>query len=197
MDSSPAHFPNAAAFRAWLRTHHRTATHLVVRIARNHAAHQGVTYAQALEEALCFGWIDGVRRSLDRDSFSIRFSPRKPRSIWSRVNVRHAKRLVAAGRMTGAGLKAFEARDEARTGVYSFERQPATLAPMYQALFRKKKKAWKYFQEEAPWYRRTSIHWVMSARREETREKRLATLMACSAKGERIPPLQRTPKGGS
>ncbi len=197
MDASPAHFPNAAAFRAWLRTHHRTATNLVVRIARNHAAHQGVTYAQALDEALCFGWIDGVRRSLDRDSFSVRFSPRKPRSIWSRINVRHAERLIEAGRMRRAGLKAFEARDEARTGVYSFERQSATLAPSYQARFRKNKKAWRYFEHEAPWYRRTSTHWVMSARREETRERRLATLITHCARGERIPPLQRTPKSGS
>jgi uncharacterized protein YdeI (YjbR/CyaY-like superfamily) len=188
---APTHFRTPAAFRAWLRRHHKTATALVLRIARQHAAEAGVTYAQALDEALCHGWIDGVRRRLDADSFSVRFSPRKPRSVWSRVNVRHAERLIRAGRMTRAGLAAFEARVEERTGVYSFERRPPELPPAFRRRFQAVKAAWARFRQEAPWYRRTSIAWVLGAKREETRRKRLEILIACSLAGTRIGPLRR------
>jgi uncharacterized protein YdeI (YjbR/CyaY-like superfamily) len=165
----------------------------VLRIARNHAAHTGITYAQALDEALCVGWIDGVRRSLDGDSYSIRFTPRQPRSIWSNVNLRHAERLIGERRMTAAGLAAFQARDPARTGIYSFERQTAELSPAHGRRFRAVKPAWAWFQQQAPWYRRTATHWVTSAKREETRRRRLEALIACSARGELIGPLRRTP----
>jgi uncharacterized protein YdeI (YjbR/CyaY-like superfamily) len=191
-EATPAHFKTSAAFRAWLRQHHKTASALVLRIFRNHAAARGVTYAQALDEALCYGWIDGVRRSLDADSFSVRFSPRKPRSNWSRVNVRHAQRLILARRMTKAGLAVFEAREGARTGVYSFEQRPTELTAAFRARFQANGAAWDYYQHEAPWYRRTSSYWVMSAKREETRTTRLDTLIACSASGVRIGPLQRS-----
>ena len=190
-EPNPTHFKTPAAFRAWLRTHHRTAGSLVLRISRHHAADSGITYAQALDEALCHGWIDGVRRRLDAGSFSVRFSPRKPRSIWSRVNVRHAERLIQAGRMTKAGLAAFEAREESRTGVYSFEQRRTALTPAYRRRFQASQAAWAWFQQEAPWYRRTSSHWVMGAKREETRIKRLETLIACSGAGTRIGPLRR------
>jgi uncharacterized protein YdeI (YjbR/CyaY-like superfamily) len=185
------HFKTPAAFRAWLRKHHKSDTALVLRIARNHAAQHGITYREALDEALCFGWIDGVRLRLDGDSFSIRFSPRKPRSIWSKVNVGHVKRLIEAGRMTKAGLGVFEAREESRTGIYSFEQRPITLPPAYRRRFAAATTAWRYYQGEAPWYRRTSSYWVMSAKREETRLKRLEILIACSADGSRVPPLRR------
>jgi uncharacterized protein YdeI (YjbR/CyaY-like superfamily) len=190
-EPDPTHFKTAAAFRAWLQKHHRGANALILRIAKRHAGKSGITYAQALDEALCYGWIDGVRRSLDADSFSVRFSPRKPHSIWSRVNVRHAERLIDAGRMTTAGLAVFEAREEDRTGIYSFERQSAKLTPAYRRRFAASKAAWAYFQREAPWYRRTASYWVMSAKREETRLRRLETLIACSAGGARIGPLRR------
>jgi uncharacterized protein YdeI (YjbR/CyaY-like superfamily) len=150
-----------------------------------------VTYAQALDEALCFGWIDGVRRRVDADSFSVRFTPRKPRSIWSRVNIGHVERLTKSGRMRKPGLAAFEARTAERTGVYSFERQ-ATLAPAYARIFRANAAGWAYYQSQPPWYRRTTTHWIMSAKREDTREKRLASLIACSARGTTIPELTRT-----
>lgn len=185
------HLPNSAAFRAWLRKHHRTESAVVLRIARKHAADTGITYAAALDEALCFGWIDGVRRRLDADSFSIRFTPRKPRSIWSRVNVAHVERLSREKRMTRAGRAAFEARTDGRTGIYAFE-QPVTELPAgYRVQFRKQRAAWAYFQQEAPWYRRTSTHWVTSARREATRLRRLGILIACSGDGVRIPQLRR------
>jgi uncharacterized protein YdeI (YjbR/CyaY-like superfamily) len=163
----------------------------VLRCFKTHAADQSVTYAQALDEALCFGWIDGVRRRVDDDSFSVRFTPRRPRSIWSRVNIAHVERLTNAGRMRKPGLAAFEARTEERTGVYSFER-PATLAPAYARIFRTNAAAWLYYQAQAPWYRRTTTHWIMSAKREDTRAKRLASLIDCSARGTTIPELTRT-----
>jgi len=190
-EPTPTDFRTPAAFRAWLRKHHKSTSALVLRIAKNHAAEGGVTYAQALDEALCYGWIDGVRRRLDAKSFSVRFSPRKHRSIWSRVNVRHVERLIRAKRMTKAGLVVFEAREQGRTGVYSFEQRPTGLPPAYRRRLQATKAAWAYFQQEAPWYRRTSSHWVMSARREDTRIKRLETLIVCSAARIRIGPLRR------
>ncbi|HMK38147.1 MAG TPA: YdeI/OmpD-associated family protein [Bacteroidota bacterium] len=186
---SPGSFASPAAFRAWLKKNHAGTDELIVRLYRVHAADRGITYRQALDEALCFGWIDGVRRSLDTDSFTIRFSPRKPRSIWSLINVAHVKRLIASGRMTRPGLLAFRARDSKRTGVYSFEQRPSKLSPAHVRKFRRNRKAWDFFQDQAPWYRRTSSFWVMNAKREETREKRLDLLIACSARGKPIPAL--------
>jgi uncharacterized protein YdeI (YjbR/CyaY-like superfamily) len=191
---SPAEFRSPGSFRSWLAQHHAKTPELIVRIYRNHAADKGITYGQALDEALCFGWIDGVRRSLDKDSFTTRFSPRRPRSIWSLVNVTHAERLIKEGRMAGPGLVAFQARDRRRTGVYSFEQRPSELSPTLSRRFRAKKKAWEFFQGQAPWYRRTSTYWVMSAKRIETREKRLGILIACSGQGQPIPALARQRK---
>jgi uncharacterized protein YdeI (YjbR/CyaY-like superfamily) len=186
-------FASASAFRAWLARHHATATELVVRCRKTGAARPGITYAEALDEALCFGWIDGVRRSVDGDTFSVRFSPRKPRSTWSRVNVAHVERLIREGRMAEPGLAAFAARGDRRTGVYSFEQRSVELSREYTSAFRANGRAWAYFQKQPPWYRRTSSHWVMSAKREDTRARRLATLIAYSAQHEPIPPLARKP----
>jgi uncharacterized protein YdeI (YjbR/CyaY-like superfamily) len=189
-DEALTSFGSPAAFRAWLQKHHAQETALILRCFKVHAADRGVTYAQALDEALCLGWIDGVRRSVDADSFSVRFTPRKPTSTWSRVNITHVERLIKAGRMAKPGLDAFAARTEARTGVYSFERQ-SDLAPAFAARFRAHTVAWAYYLSQAPWYRRTSTHWVMSAKKSETREKRLAQLIDCSARREPIPQLDR------
>ncbi len=186
-------FRTPAAFRAWLTKNHAKAAELLVRCYKVHATDRGITYAQALDEALCHGWIDGVRRSVDADSFSIRFTPRKPVSNWSRVNVAHVERLTNEGRMAQPGLDAFARRTEARTGVYSFERQDA-LAATFIETFRASRAAWAFYQSRAPWYRRTTAHWVMSARREETQNRRLAQLIDCSARGKLIPPLDRQPR---
>jgi uncharacterized protein YdeI (YjbR/CyaY-like superfamily) len=183
-------FRSPAALRAWLKKNHSRETELILRCFKVHAADRGVTYAQGLDEALCFGWIDGIRRSVDADSFSVRFTPRKPRSVWSRVNIAHVERLTRTGRMAEPGLEAFAARAETRTDEYSFERQ-TELAPSYATRFRENTTAWDYFQALAPWYRRTSIHWVMSAKKDETREKRLAQLIDCSARRAPIPQLDR------
>jgi uncharacterized protein YdeI (YjbR/CyaY-like superfamily) len=185
-DDTPVTFKNAAAFRAWLTRHHASTDALTVRLTKVRLG-SGLTYAQALDEALCFGWIDGVRRSLDADSYSTRFTPRRPRSIWSRVNIAHVARLKADGRMTPAGLAAFDKRDEQRSGIYSFERQAAEFSPAFVKTFKANKAAWAYYQDEAPWYRRVTTHWVTSAKREETRAKRLTTLIDCCARAQRIP----------
>jgi uncharacterized protein YdeI (YjbR/CyaY-like superfamily) len=184
-------FPSRRAFRAWLATHHKTASELVVRCYKTQAKERGLTYAQALDEALCFGWIDGVRRSVDADSFSVRFSPRKPKSVWSAVNVRKAAALDAAGRMRPSGRAAFAARQERSSRRYSYESKPQALDPLFEREFGRQGKAWEFFQLQAPSYRRTSTFWVMEAKREETRTRRFATLVECSAKGERIPLLRR------
>ncbi len=188
----PRSFRNAAAFRAWLNRNYAAARELIVRLQRVHAANRGMTYAEALDEALCYGWIDGVRRPLDGDTFSIRFSPRKARSTWSLVNVRHAKRLIAEGRMMPPGLAAFKARDEKRTGVYSFEQPVNEFPPALEKTFRAHAAAWNYFDSRPPWYRRTSTYWVMSAKQEATRERRLSLLIDCSAGNVPIPALDRT-----
>ena len=187
----PTSFKTRDAFRSWLERHHATTTELVVRLFKVHAAGRGVTYVQALDEALCFGWIDGVRRSLDSDSFTVRFTPRKPRSIWSRVNVAHVQRLIAEGRMAPSGLAAYGKREPGRTGLYSFERAAARLTPEELKLFRAQRAAWDFFAAQPPGYRRACAHWVTSAKRPETRSRRLATLIEDSAGRRRIRQLTR------
>ena len=190
--AGPRTFNSAAAFRAWLVRSHRTSKELVVRCFKVGASAQGLTYVEALHEALCFGWIDGVRRGHDEVSYTVRFTPRKRGSIWSRVNVAKMEMLISEGRVAPAGLAAFEAREVSRTAVYSFEREAMQLAPEHVKLFRARQEAWDYFQGRPPGYRRTSVYWVMSARRTETRFRRLAVLIKCSAAGRSIPVLDRT-----
>jgi len=184
-------FRTPAQFRAWLAKNHKTSSELLLQIFRVHAADRGVTYAQALDEALCYGWIDGVRRSVDADSFSIRFTPRKPRSIWSRINVGHVERLMKTGRMTKVGMAAFEARDEKRTGVYAFENRPKELAPELAKTFKANRDAWVFFEKQAPYYRRTVSYWVMNAKQDATRVRRLDALIECCARGSIIPQMKR------
>jgi uncharacterized protein YdeI (YjbR/CyaY-like superfamily) len=188
--SAPKAFRTPAAFRAWLERHHATATELELRLFKVHAAHRGITYAQALDEALSFGWIDGVVHRLDEDSFRQRYTPRRPRSTWSRRNIDHVERLKKAGRMTPAGLAAYEAREAERSGVYSFEQEGQALAPPYAKAIRANRAAWVFFQAQAPGYRRMTAHWVMSAKKEETRARRLGILIDSAARGRKIPPLE-------
>lgn len=190
-EPTPTTFATPSAFRAWLRRRGRREPSLVVRFLKVGVPGRGLTYGQALDEALCFGWIDGVRRTFDADSYTIRFSPRKPRSTWSRVNVAHVERLIREGRMRKPGLAAYAAREEERTGLYSFERRAMRLATSYRRAFREQVAAWRWFEGQAPWYRRTAVFWVMSAKREETRLRRLSTLIGASARGRRVPPLER------
>jgi uncharacterized protein YdeI (YjbR/CyaY-like superfamily) len=189
--SAPRAFASAAKFRAWLEKHHASATELEVRLFKVHAAHRGMGYVEALDEALCFGWIDGVRHSIDADCHQVRFTPRRPGSRWSLVNIRHAKRLEAAGRMHAAGLAAFRNRDEQDSRRYSFEARSVALSAAFARKFRAARRAWAFFEAQAPWYRRVCTHWIMSAKRPETRERRLASLIELSENQRPLPGLER------
>lgn len=182
----PRAFRTPADFRAWLARSHDRETELMLRVYKVHAASKGITYQQALDEALCYGWIDGVRRSLDADSFTQRFTPRKASSYWSRVNIAKAEALIKAGRMAKPGLERFERRDMSKSAKYSFERETAAFTPELEKEFRKARAAWTFFQAQPPGYRRLLTFYVMSAKQEETRQKRLKRLMDASAKGKRL-----------
>ena len=189
----PKFFPTPAALRRWLATHHARVDELWVGFWKRATGKPSVTWPQAVDQALCFGWIDGVRKSLDDDSYVIRFTPRRG-STWSTVNTARVRALVAEGLMQPAGLAAFEARDEKKSASYAYEnRHKAVLPPAYEKQLRASA-GWTFFSAQPPWYRRTAIHWVTSAKREETRARRLATLIADSAAGRPIAPLARPGK---
>ena len=181
-------FRTPAEFRRWLEKNHERETELWVGFHKKGSGRPSITWPESVDEALSFGWIDGVRRSIDEESYEIRFTPRKPRSIWSAVNTRRMKELIEEGRVAEAGIRAFERRSEARSGVYSFEqRKDAKLDPALEKRFRARAKAWRFFETQPPGYRRLAAFWVMSAKKEETRTRRLDELIARSAKGERLP----------
>jgi uncharacterized protein YdeI (YjbR/CyaY-like superfamily) len=180
------YFESAADFRAWLEANHASTTELWIGFYKKDSGKGDITYEEALDEALCFGWIDGIRKRVDALSFTQRFTPRKPKSIWSLINIGHVARLTKAGHMQPAGLTAFAARTDARTGVYSFENKPRELPPELERLFKADKAAWKFFQQQPPGYRRVASFWVMSAKQEATRKRRLARLMADSSHGRRL-----------
>ena len=186
------HFSSQEEFRKWLVKNHAAASQLFVGFHKKSSGKKGATYPEALDEALCFGWIDGVRRSINAESYVIRFTPRKSKSIWSLVNVRNVERLQKAGKMAEPGLQAFAAREKHRTGIYSFEQKRPGLSAEYKKLFSANTRAWEFFAEQAPWYQRTAGYWVSSAKQEETRMRRLAKLMEVSANGRRLDQL--TPK---
>ena len=181
-----------AAFHDWLATHHATKDELLVGLHKKGSGNRSMTYQEALDAALIFGWIDGVRRTIDDASYSIRFTPRRSTSIWSAVNIKRVDELTRAGRMQPAGLEAFAKRDPKKSAIYSYERTKASeflLDDETMSAIKSDKKAWAFFDAQAPWYKRTSAHWVVSAKRAETKAKRLATLIECCRKGKKIPPL--------
>jgi len=180
------HFKTAAAFRRWLEKNHATAAELQVGFYRKDSGKGGMTYQESVDEALCFGWIDGVVRKIDADSFTHRFTPRKARSTWSNVNVAHVARLTAAGRMQPAGLQAYARRDPERTGTASYEKRPRKFPAASERTFRANPKAWTRWQAQPPGYQRLAIHWVTNAKLAETRHRRLAQLMTLTAQGRRL-----------
>ena len=182
----PKFFTSPEQFRRWLERNHDRTAELLVGFHKKSAEKKSITYAEALDEALCFGWIDGVRKSFNETSYTIRFTPRKLRSIWSNVNVRHVERLKKEGRMQPPGLEAYNRRDAKRTGIYSFENRPRELSPEYEKIFRQNKAAWKFFQEQPAGYKRLLIFRTMSAKKEETRLRRLQQLIESSEKGVRM-----------
>ena len=146
----------------------------------------GLTYAEAVDEALCFGWIDGLKKRVDELSYTHRFTPRKPKSNWSRINIQHVERLKKAGRMTPAGLEAYAAREPQRSGVYSFENAPRKLTAADEKQFKADKTAWEFFQQQPPGYQRLAIWWVVNAKKPGTRARRLGQLIAESRKAHRL-----------
>ena len=191
----PVFFESPKLFRRWLRANHRTSDEILVGFYRKDSRLPSLTWPESVDEALCFGWIDGVRRRIDNQSYSIRFTPRRKGSIWSAVNIRRANELIEAGLMQPAGLEAFRQRSEDRSRIYAYENAPRALDPEAEKIFRRNRKAWTYFNEQPPGYRRQAIFWVSSAKREETRQKRLAVLIEDSANGRRLAYTVR-PKGG-
>jgi uncharacterized protein YdeI (YjbR/CyaY-like superfamily) len=188
----PTTFERAEDFRAWLEQHHDSEPELWVGYHKKHSRKASVTWPESVDEALCFGWIDGIRKSIDAERYMIRFTPRRARSVWSAVNIARVAVLTEAGRMRPAGLEAFEARREDRSGIYSYEqRDRAKLEPGFEKRFRAKKRAWASFEAMPKSYRQAAIRWVMTAKKEGTRERRLAALIESSAVGQTIPPLTR------
>ncbi len=177
------YFRSPDEMRAWLEANHASASELTVGFYKKGASQQGITYEQALDEALCYGWIDGVRRRVDDERYTNRFSPRRKGSLWSTVNIAKVEALIAQGRMRPAGLAAYAQRDEAKTEENEAAR---TLDEDFQARFAQENPAgWDFFQAQSPSYRRIVSRWIMSAKREETRLKRLSELMELSGRGER------------
>jgi uncharacterized protein YdeI (YjbR/CyaY-like superfamily) len=188
-------FATPAEFHQWLAANHDHAQVLWVGFHKKDSGIPSITYPEALDEALCFGWIDGVRRSVDEQSYTIRFTPRNPRSAWSVVNIKRANELIEVGRMQPAGLKAFEQHDPAKAQQHADERYSQPLAESYEALFQADARAWRFFQAQAPFYKRSAIWWVMSAKQEATQQRRLAQLIEACAREERMPELLGKAKG--
>lgn len=190
----PTFFATAGELREWFEQNHATKAELLVGFYKRGSGRPSITWQELVDEELCFGWIDGVRKGIDDVSYANRITPRKPRSTWSAINIARAKELTRLGRMRRAGLKAFERRTDERSAIYSYEqRKAARLDPAAERALRSNKKAWTFFQAQAPSYQRAAIWWVISAKREETREKRLATLVGDSQRGRTVGPLSRTP----
>lgn len=183
-------FETPGQLRAWFEANHETAAELWLGYHRKRTGRPSVTWQEVVDQELCFGWIDSVRYSLGEDRSAQRITPRRKRSVWSAVNIRRFGELERLGLVHPSGRAAFEKRDEARSRVYAYENR-VPLSEEMEAKLRKHREARKFFESQAPWYRRTASYWVMSAKREETREKRLDQLIEHSAKGERIPPLSR------
>jgi uncharacterized protein YdeI (YjbR/CyaY-like superfamily) len=192
----PLFFATPADFRAWLAEHHATARELWVGFHKKGSGRPSITWPESVDEALSVGWIDGVRKSLGEHSYAIRFTPRQPQSIWSAVNIRRMAELTREGRVLPAGQAAFDKRKEEKSGIYAYEnRDQARFDEAAERRFRANQKAWEYFQAQPPWYRQTATWWVVSAKKEETRQKRLATLIEDSAQGRPIAGLDRTGNG--
>lgn len=177
---TPLFFASSAAWREWLHEHHAKECELLVGFYKRDSGRPCMTWSESVDEALCYGWIDGVRKSIDDTRYSIRFSVRKPSSIWSKVNIAKAEALIANSRMTSSGLEKFRARTEAKSGVYSFEQDDVQFDAAASRKFKAERAAWEFFQKQGAYYRKRMTWWVMNARRPETREKRLLKLIEAS-----------------
>jgi len=183
---TPVFFKTAAAFRRWLAAHHASERELMVGFYRKGSGITGISYAEAVDEALCFGWIDGIKKRVDESRYMHRFTPRSARSTWSLINARRVKQLIALKRMRKPGLAAWERRDPKRTGIYSFENRPKAWDAALEREFKRHAAAWTFFRAQPPGYQRLMIFYVMSARQPETQRRRLDVLIRRSAEGTRL-----------
>ncbi|MFV8361549.1 YdeI/OmpD-associated family protein [Flavobacterium sp. LS1P3] len=179
-------FATQAAFRAWLEKHHKKETELIIGFYKVSSCKPSMTWSQSVDQALCFGWIDGVRRSIDAESYSIRFTPRRSSSIWSAINIQKVEELTKAGLMTLEGQKAFDLRTESKSRIYSHEKEPAILDPNYESQFRMNPIAWDFFNTQAPSYKKVMIHWIMNAKQEKTKISRLEKTIQISEQQKRM-----------
>lgn len=179
-------FATPAAFRAWLKKHHQTADELVVGFYRKDSGKPTITWSEAVDEALCFGWIDGIRKKVNDEAYSNRFTPRRPRSNWSAINIAKIAQLTGEGRMHAAGIAAFEKRSEARSRIYTYEQQEAVFEPALLRKFKANKTAWRFFSAQPPYYRKLMTRMITSAKQEATRLRRLDKLMAACESGRRL-----------
>lgn len=188
----PTFFPTPADFRRWLERHHDREPELLVGFYKKGSGKPSITWPESVDEALSFGWIDGVRKRIDDESYTIRFTPRRPGSNWSLINIRRVGELRKLDRMHPAGLRAFEQRKEEKSGIYTYENAPRTLPPEMEKQFRANRKAWKWYAAQPPGYHRVTTWWILSGKKEETRTRRLEGLIEASAEGRRVGLL--TPK---
>lgn len=192
---TPLYFASPAEWRKWLSRYHKTETELWVGFYKRDTGRPSLTWPESVDEALCYGWIDGIRKRVDDGRYVIRFTPRKPGSTWSLVNIRRVGELTKARRMRSEGLKAFRRRSEDKSGTYTYEqRRAAELRPGDVALIQQHPTAWKYFSSRPPGYRRLASFWVISAKKEETRRRRLEALIAACGAGQPIGPMRRPPR---
>ena len=182
-------FRTPAKFGEWLEKYHATAADVWVGYYKKDSGKPSITWPESVDEALCYGWIDGIRKSIDDISYKIRFTPRKPGSTWSSVNIKRAQALIEQRQMQPAGLKAYQARKENKSGIYSYEQRSVELEEPYNRLLKKNKIAWSYFQAQPLAHRKAVSWWIISAKKEETRLKRLKKLIAYSAQGQTLPQL--------
>ena len=182
---APTYFPTEADFRRWLKANHESAPELLVGFWKKGSGRPSIDWPQARDQALCFGWIDGVRRSLGDEAYTIRFTPRRSGSIWSKVNVDRFNALKADGQMTPAGEQVYE-ENKHKSGLYAYEKPLASLEPEEEKIFRKEKQAWKYWEDQPAGYRKVVLNWITTAKRPETRAKRFTTLIEDCAAGRRI-----------
>lgn len=179
-------FETPTAFRTWLKKYHKKEKELFVGYYKVSSGKPSMTWSQSVDQALCFGWIDGVRKSIDSESYCNRFTPRKATSTWSAINIKKVEELIKAGLMTTEGLKAFEHRKENKSGIYAHENEPANLESTFEKQFRKNKSAWKFYNQQAPSYKKVINHWIMSAKQEKTRISRLEKTIQISEQQKRM-----------
>ena len=183
---TPTFFAKPSDFRKWLKKNHKKETELLVGFYKVGTGKESISWSQSVDEALCFGWIDGVRKSIDKDSYCIRFTPRRSTSIWSAINIKKVEALTKQGLMKPAGLASFEKREEKKSRIYAYEKDLISLNKNYEKKFKTNKKAWTFFKSQAPSYQKVLVHWIMSAKQEATQISRLEKLINSSEAGKKV-----------